>query len=53
MRELGLEPGPRVGEALAALLEIVLDRPERNRPELLRDALRAWASTRADITPKA
>jgi tRNA nucleotidyltransferase (CCA-adding enzyme) len=30
-RELGLEPGPRIGRLLAQLLEAVLDDPSRNR----------------------
>lgn len=38
---LGLRPGPRFGEILDALMELVLEDPERNRPEVLRaEALR-------------
>jgi tRNA nucleotidyltransferase (CCA-adding enzyme) len=35
MRELGIASGPEVREALEALLEEVLDHPDRNRRELL------------------
>jgi putative nucleotidyltransferase with HDIG domain len=39
MRELGVPPGPQIGKILHALLEVVLDDPERNtRDELLREA---------------
>jgi len=40
MRELGIPSGPAVGEALAALLETVLDRPERNERDFLLARLR-------------
>jgi hypothetical protein len=40
MRELGLPPGPAVGEALEALLEEVLDEPTRNTREHLTMRLR-------------
>jgi tRNA nucleotidyltransferase (CCA-adding enzyme) len=40
MRELGIPPGPGVGEALDALLEAVLDRPETNHREILLERLR-------------
>ncbi len=40
MRELGIPPGPRVGEALAYLLEYVLDEPSRNERERLFAAVR-------------
>jgi tRNA nucleotidyltransferase (CCA-adding enzyme) len=40
MRELGIPPGPPVREALEALLEEVLDRPERNRRDILVARLR-------------
>ncbi len=53
MRELGIGPGPRVGAALDALLELVLDAPESNRPDVLRNALHAWDSARGDAAPKA
>ena len=42
MRALALPPGPRVGEALAALLEEVLDRPERNTRAALLARLESW-----------
>ena len=39
MREFGLPPGPQLGKILHALLEIVLDEPERNtRDELMSEA---------------
>jgi hypothetical protein len=44
MRALGLPPGPRVGEALEALLEEVLDDPSRNTRDHL---LARLASRRA------
>jgi tRNA nucleotidyltransferase/poly(A) polymerase len=34
---MGLKPGPRFGEILERLMERVLDEPELNRPELLRE----------------
>ena len=34
--ELGLDPGPRVGEILERLLEDVLERPSLNRPDVLK-----------------
>ncbi|MDQ3555728.1 MAG: hypothetical protein M3409_02985, partial [Gemmatimonadota bacterium] len=40
LRALGLAPGPRFGEILAALLEHVLERPEENRPEILEERVR-------------
>jgi tRNA nucleotidyltransferase (CCA-adding enzyme) len=42
MEVLGLAPGPRVRETLEALLEEVLDRPERNTREHLMARLGAW-----------
>jgi len=44
-QELGVGPGPRVGEALRHLLDRVLERPEENEPERLRAALREWSAT--------
>jgi tRNA nucleotidyltransferase (CCA-adding enzyme) len=36
MRELGLPPGPKLGQLLAALLDKVLDEPALNqRPQLV------------------
>ena len=35
MKILGIEPGPKVGQVLNALLEEVLDDPQRNRREYL------------------
>ncbi|HEY6866979.1 MAG TPA: HD domain-containing protein [Candidatus Eisenbacteria bacterium] len=42
MRVLGIGPGPRVREALEALLEEVLDRPERNTRARLLARLEQW-----------
>jgi tRNA nucleotidyltransferase (CCA-adding enzyme) len=50
MRVLGIPPGPQVGEALEALLEEVLDRPDRNQRERLLERLEDWRKTR---TPRA
>ena len=37
MRELGLTPGPKVGQVLARLLDLVIDEPELNtRKNLIR-----------------
>ncbi|HET9328596.1 MAG TPA: HD domain-containing protein [Candidatus Eisenbacteria bacterium] len=47
MHELGLGPGPEVGSALEALLEEVLDHPDRNQEEVLRSRLRQWRAERA------
>lgn len=43
-RDLGLAPGPLVGELLRRLLEAVLDDPSLNRRDRLLDLARAWAS---------
>ena len=42
MRQLGIGPGRRVREALEALLEEVLDQPERNTREHLLARLEQW-----------
>lgn len=42
MEVLGIGPGPRVRETLEALLEEVLDRPERNTRDHLRARLEQW-----------
>jgi tRNA nucleotidyltransferase (CCA-adding enzyme) len=44
MELLGCGPGPRVGRALDHLTECVLDDPERNSAEALRELLAAWAA---------
>jgi tRNA nucleotidyltransferase (CCA-adding enzyme) len=44
MAALGIGPGPRVGAALRHLLERVLEDPAENRPERLRELLRAWSA---------
>jgi tRNA nucleotidyltransferase (CCA-adding enzyme) len=46
MRELGLAPGPRVGQVLHALLEAVIERPELNRRDGLLEQLRRWPVAR-------
>ena len=38
--ELGIEPGPKVGEVLDALLQEVLDEPEKNNKEYLLTRIR-------------
>jgi tRNA nucleotidyltransferase (CCA-adding enzyme) len=43
IRELGLPPGPRIGEILSDLLEQVLENPDRNRRDRLLDIARAMA----------
>ena len=50
MRELGIPPGPVVGEILEALLEEVLDDPARNTRDHL---LARLASRRAASAPRA
>ena len=47
MRELGIPPGPRVRETLEALLQEVLDRPERNNATDLVERLREWRRSEA------
>jgi len=47
MRILRLAPGPEVRAALEALLEEVLDRPDRNRREALLARLEQWRNERA------
>lgn len=42
-RELGLAPGPRIGEVLAVLMEAVLEDPSRNEREALLSAARDLA----------
>jgi tRNA nucleotidyltransferase (CCA-adding enzyme) len=39
---LGLKPGPRFSEILGGLMELVLDDPHLNRPDLLRDVVVGW-----------
>ncbi|MEP7082520.1 MAG: HD domain-containing protein [Chloroflexota bacterium] len=49
-RELGLAPGPRIGQVLASLMETVLDDPSRNEREtLLAVARRALAADDAGL----
>jgi tRNA nucleotidyltransferase (CCA-adding enzyme) len=42
MAALGVGPSPKVGEATRFLLERVLDAPELNTPERLRELLQGW-----------
>jgi hypothetical protein len=46
MEAVGAGPGPHVREGLEALLDVVLDEPERNTVEALRREARAWWSAR-------
>lgn len=48
-RELGLAPGPRVGAALEALLEAVLEDPALNTREALLERLRAMRDSREGV----
>lgn len=48
---LGIDPGPRVGEALAFLRAQVAAAPERNEPEALRALLLDWARGVAPGSP--
>ena len=41
MKELDLDPGPRVGEILQSLLDSVIENPSLNRRETLLERLRA------------
>ena len=41
MRELGIKPGPRMGWMLSALLEEVLDNPEKNTAEKLSEMVKS------------
>ena len=41
-RELQLAPGPVIGELLGALLDVVLEAPQKNQPEMLLQAAREW-----------
>jgi tRNA nucleotidyltransferase (CCA-adding enzyme) len=47
MTELGIGAGPEVRAVLEALLQEVLDRPERNTRDGLRSRLRHWRTERA------
>jgi tRNA nucleotidyltransferase (CCA-adding enzyme) len=44
MRELGMAPGPKVGEVLRALLEEVLDEPDKNTRDALLERARVLAA---------
>ena len=44
MARLGRGPGPQVGRALAWLTEQVVDDPERNTPETLRQLLDGYVA---------
>lgn len=49
MRELSIEPGPRVGEVLERLLEAVLEDPEVNRRDALLARLESMRESRGDV----
>jgi putative nucleotidyltransferase with HDIG domain len=51
VEQLGIRPGPLVGELLERLLEAVIERPERNtRAELMAAAQQVLATTRQRLT---
>jgi tRNA nucleotidyltransferase (CCA-adding enzyme) len=50
MEVLNVGPSPAVGEATRWLLAQVLEAPDRNTPESLRQALRTWVTAR-DLKP--
>jgi hypothetical protein len=43
MAELGIAPGPRIGELLGRLLEAVLDDPSLNRRDRLLELAGGWS----------
>lgn len=47
MKELGLAPGRLIGELLAALVEVVVEDPEKNQREQLLEAARRAVAARA------
>ena len=49
MATLGRGPGPWVGRALHYLTECVLDDPDCNTPEALRERLAAWAASQPEL----
>jgi len=53
MRALDVPPGPRVGAALGALLDLVLEHPEMNAREPLLRALEQWAAHGVSTAPEA
>jgi len=53
MHALDLPPGPRVGAALDALLDLVLEHPEMNAREPLLRALEQWAARGVSAAPEA
>jgi hypothetical protein len=44
MKELGIKPGPRLGEILRVLLDEVVEDPRKNERELLLDRARELSS---------
>ncbi|MEX2054215.1 MAG: HD domain-containing protein [Candidatus Colwellbacteria bacterium] len=44
IKELGMEPGPRMGQILVVLLEEVLDDPEKNTQEILMERAKELAN---------
>jgi tRNA nucleotidyltransferase (CCA-adding enzyme) len=51
IRELGVRPGPIVGQLLAELMETVLDDPSANERETLLDMARASLARGPDASP--
>jgi tRNA nucleotidyltransferase (CCA-adding enzyme) len=50
LKRLGLAPGPEYGRILERCLDIVIENPSRNRPEVLRDIARDEISRSAGST---
>ncbi len=48
MKELGIKPGPRMGWMLNALLEVVLENPEKNTVEALSELVKSFESLSDD-----
>jgi tRNA nucleotidyltransferase (CCA-adding enzyme) len=44
MKELGIKPGPKLGEILRALLDEVVEDPRKNERELLLERARELSS---------
>jgi len=49
MELIGCGPGRTVGRALRYLTEVVIEQPERNTPERLRELLLRWAEDQPDL----
>ena len=44
LKELGVEPGPQMGEILRSLLDAVLEDPELNTKEKLKELVQQYTS---------